>query len=173
MVIIREADLHLIDVPCVVQQYHDHEEALYKVYVIHQDVMVFRRQSLPDLHLRGAYAGTAMRSLAFDSRKNYPTYADFTVGDGGSSDEGPSWERKAEVPSSSVRAEATIDAALFGTSCLLFIIFLSCLCRCIITGRDSSSSHPSPSHHLRPHWSTTLIQTPASARPPPFAKSSA
>lgn len=116
MVIIREADLHLINVPCVVQQYHDHDEALYKVYVIDQDVMVFRRHSLPNLHLQGAYSGSAMRSLAFDSRKNYPTYADFTVA---SSDEvdGACCERKSEAPSSSARVESTIEAALLGKSC--------------------------------------------------------
>jgi len=117
MVIIRAADLHLIDVPCVVQQYHDHDEALYKVYVIDQDVMVFQRHSLPNLHLRGAYTGSAMRSLAFDSRKNYPTYADFAGTGGEAEEDGPCGERKSEAPSSSARAETTIEAALFGELC--------------------------------------------------------
>lgn len=117
MVVVSKADLHLINVPCVIQQYHDHDEGLYKVYVIDQDVMVFRRQSLPNLHLTSSEAvlcsaaSSAMRSLAFDSRKNYPTYGDFVSG----SSEVPSGERKDEtVPSSSAKLEAPIPPTLFG-----------------------------------------------------------
>jgi hypothetical protein len=33
------------------QQYHDHNESFYKVYVIDEDVMIFRRPSLPNLLL--------------------------------------------------------------------------------------------------------------------------
>ena len=118
MVIVSKEDLHLVTVPCVVQQYHDHDEGLYKVYVIDQDVMVFRRQSLPNLHLRSSHAGAAsnapnspVRSLPFDSRKNYPTYSDFVSG----GPEGPSGERKDETaPSSSAKLEAPIPSELFG-----------------------------------------------------------
>jgi len=117
MVIVSKEDLHLVTVPCVVQQYHDHDEGLYKVYVIDQDVMVFRRQSLPNLHLRNSHAGAAssapsspVRSLPFDSRKNYPTYSDFVSG----GPEGPSGERKDETaPSSSANLEAPIPPELF------------------------------------------------------------
>lgn len=108
MVIISKADLHLIDVPCVVQQYHDHDEALYKVYVIDQDVMVFKRQSLPNLLQRGAFGGSStVRSLAFDSRKNYPTYADFSV----TQCSPPA----GHVPSSSARLNENISGRIIGT----------------------------------------------------------
>ena len=98
------ADIGMIKAPCVVQQYHDHANALYKVYVIDRDVMVFRRQSLPDLYCGhkdssslagGAHVSSTgsssssssccltaghcvrLRSVAFDSRRSYPTYQDF------------------------------------------------------------------------------------------------
>jgi hypothetical protein len=86
VVIVSKEDLSLLEVPCVAQQYHDHGAVLYKVYVIDSDVMVFRRRSLPNLYCSGtAGAGGActaercrkLRSVAFDSRKSYPTYRAF------------------------------------------------------------------------------------------------
>ena len=74
VVIVRLADLALAKPPCIVQQYHDHDEVLYKVYVLGEDVTVFQRPSLPNL---SALSGPAIRSLAFDSRHAYPSLQDF------------------------------------------------------------------------------------------------
>lgn len=37
--------------PCIVQQYYNHDGNFYKAYVIDQDVMVYKRSSLPNLDL--------------------------------------------------------------------------------------------------------------------------
>lgn len=107
MVIVSHEDLHLTPSPCVVQQYHDHQEMLYKVYVMEDDVMIFRRSSLPNLEealheaalpsfqqkpsydslgkSRSRSVKSASRnmgglkSLSFDSRYKYPTIADFRI----------------------------------------------------------------------------------------------
>lgn len=63
--------------PCVLQQYYDHGGSFFKVYVIDEDVMTFRRSSLPDLaEIRRTFGG--LRSVVFDSRFSYPTPLDFT-----------------------------------------------------------------------------------------------
>jgi Inositol 1,3,4-trisphosphate 5/6-kinase ATP-grasp domain len=84
--------------PFIVQEYRDHNECFYKVYVINDEVMVFRRPSLPNLddlavlagnernpHHTGESGGACgleshyfgLKSVAFDSRYAYPTAADF------------------------------------------------------------------------------------------------
>lgn len=92
----------------MVQQYHDHDDILYKVYVIDTDVMVFRRQSLPNLFVGTGASVAGLRSVAFDSRKQYPTYADFVETDGEESS--LSLARVVTLEDS-----AEIDAALQGT----------------------------------------------------------
>lgn len=59
---------HLGDL--IIQQYHNHDNCFYKVYVIDTEVMVFRRPSLPNL-------SPELRSIEFDSRYAYPTISDF------------------------------------------------------------------------------------------------
>lgn len=106
----------------MVQQYHDHDDILYKVYVIDTDVMVFRRQSLPNLFVGAeASARAGLRSVAFDSRKQYPTYADFSEADGVESV--PSLARVVFVEDS-----AEIDGPLQGTYASLFAIMSSSVC---------------------------------------------
>lgn len=73
VVLVSEEDLILLPRPCVMQQYEDHGGWFYKVYVIDEDVSVFRRASLPDLT---ACVGRT-KSLVFDSRRCYPTTEDF------------------------------------------------------------------------------------------------
>lgn len=58
--------------PCIIQQYHNHKSLLYKAYVLGDELMVFKRSSLPDL------AGEHLNSLAFDSRLDYPELKDFS-----------------------------------------------------------------------------------------------
>ena len=84
--------------PFIVQEYRDHNESFYKVYVINDEVMIFRRPSLPNLDDLAVLAGNernphhtgensracgleshyfGLKSVAFDSRYAYPTAADF------------------------------------------------------------------------------------------------
>ena len=95
MVALDEKGLSLVTCPCVIQEYINHNEIFYKVYVIDSEVMVFQRKSLPNL-LPGFFScetNTIMsdhgdsllqmaqsrnaRSLFFDSRYAYPTVEDF------------------------------------------------------------------------------------------------
>lgn len=57
------------------QQYFNHDAALYKVYVMDDDVMIYRRKSLPNLSKE--LSVSTMHSVAFDSRVSYPTLSDF------------------------------------------------------------------------------------------------
>lgn len=67
----------MIPQPCIVQQYYNHDEVLYKAYVIDEDVMVYRRPSLPDLSSSFRIDGRKLRSLTFDSRYCYPKLENF------------------------------------------------------------------------------------------------
>jgi inositol-1,3,4-trisphosphate 5/6-kinase/inositol-tetrakisphosphate 1-kinase len=87
-VLISEEDLHLAPRSCIMQQYEDHGHVFFKVYVIDEEVSVFRRSSLPDLsrlirqhqfcneEFRLKERST-LKSLVFDSRYCYPTEHDF------------------------------------------------------------------------------------------------
>ena len=83
-VIVAAADLSLAPFPCVVTEYLDHDELLFKVYVIDREVMVFRRRSLPNVEqmmmkvTNGATReGSKVSSVVFDSREDYPTARSF------------------------------------------------------------------------------------------------
>ena len=91
--------LSLLRGPCIIQQYRDHSATFYKAYVIDNDVMVYRRPSLPDLdryrclerecppHHQSSKDGDTVtsqaiegiKSIVFDSRYAYPTIEDFLV----------------------------------------------------------------------------------------------
>ena len=77
VVIVSPKDIHLLHKyrPCIVQQYYNHQGNFFKVYVIGQEVMIFRRKSLPDLDT----ADASLRSVEFDSRNSYPTIEDFSI----------------------------------------------------------------------------------------------
>jgi len=77
VVIVNSCDYHLIQSPCVVQQYFNHNSRLYKVYVMDDDVDIFERSSLPDL----TTDIKKLKSVAFDSRNHYPTINDFSMHD--------------------------------------------------------------------------------------------
>jgi hypothetical protein len=79
-VLVREDDLHMLPKPCVVQQYEDHGGVFLKVYIIDDDVSIFRRSSLPDLtalSIQAIQCGTQLKSVIFDSRHSYPDERDF------------------------------------------------------------------------------------------------
>ena len=82
--------------PFLVQEYRDHNESFFKVYVINDEVMAFRRPSLPNLDDLAVLAGNkrntsrkrsmccllkppyiGLKNVAFDSRYAYPTAYDF------------------------------------------------------------------------------------------------
>jgi hypothetical protein len=73
-------DLEMVPKPCVIQQYHNHYGVFYKVYVIDEDVMVYRRPSLPDLPPLNS-DNKNIRSLSFDSRYCYPKLENFVRDD--------------------------------------------------------------------------------------------
>ena len=71
VVAISVEGLSLVKFPCVIQQYHDHDAQFFKVYVIGDDVMVFRRPSLPNLSIHldnSSSSNPKLKSIAFDSR---------------------------------------------------------------------------------------------------------
>lgn len=97
-VVLSVAGFESMTPPFIVQEYRDHNECFYKVYVINEEVMVFRRPSLPNLDDLAVLAGNernphhtgesdracgfeshyfGLKSVAFDSRYAYPTAADF------------------------------------------------------------------------------------------------
>jgi len=83
-IVVNEEGLRLLRFPCLVQQYFDHGGEFWKVYVIGDDVMAFKRRSLPDLNAAGKnkdgcfISGHGLKSVLFDSRFTYPTLEDFT-----------------------------------------------------------------------------------------------
>lgn len=79
-VLVREDDLYMLPKPCVIQQYEDHGGVFLKVYVIDDDVSIFRRSSLPDLSalsIKAGLVGTQLKSVIFDSRHSYPAEEHF------------------------------------------------------------------------------------------------
>lgn len=101
MVIVKENDLPMLVKPGILQQYHNHHGNFYKIYVIDHEVMIYCRPSLPDLNINEA----SIRSLAFDSRYNYPTINDFRVSpsvpSSSSSSSSSSQDNSSLIPSSS------------------------------------------------------------------------
>ena len=95
VVALSESGLSLVSCPCVIQEYLDHDGKFCKVYVIDNEVMVFQRNSLPNLSATSEDRTTVSetensdnlcfqnnfvipdKSLAFDSRFKYPTLQDF------------------------------------------------------------------------------------------------
>jgi hypothetical protein len=69
----------MLSKPCIIQQYYNHNEKFFKVYVIDNDVMVYERSSLPNLYLHDNHH--VLKSVAFDSRQDYPTIKDFICTD--------------------------------------------------------------------------------------------
>ncbi len=69
-----------IHTPCLLQEYTNHDETLYKVYVLGRRVWVFDRQSLPNLPIGESMSSDlAHHYVNFDSQKQYPKISDFGV----------------------------------------------------------------------------------------------
>jgi inositol-1,3,4-trisphosphate 5/6-kinase / inositol-tetrakisphosphate 1-kinase len=84
----RSALPRLRKVPCLCQEYSNHDAVLYKVYVLGQHVSVHQRRSLPNLPLSsvtntgdtldtGTPHDTLKRYMEFDSQRPYPRLIDF------------------------------------------------------------------------------------------------
>jgi hypothetical protein len=77
VVIVSAADLGMLSLPCIIQQYYDHNEILFKVYVLGDDVMVFRRKSLPNLRVEKVEKLGEL-SLELASRRVVPASVSFS-----------------------------------------------------------------------------------------------
>lgn len=62
------------------QQYYDHNEQLFKVYFIDNEVMIFLRDSLPNLDAN-LVSNQNTKSVLFDSSVRYPRLSDFITND--------------------------------------------------------------------------------------------
>jgi inositol-1,3,4-trisphosphate 5/6-kinase/inositol-tetrakisphosphate 1-kinase len=67
-------------VPCLLQEYVNHNSVLYKVYVLGDFVSVHKRRSLPNLPTTNTSSNTTTTATAvveFDSQRPYPRLRDF------------------------------------------------------------------------------------------------
>lgn len=71
-----------VKLPCLCQEYSNHDAILYKVYVLGTHVSVHQRRSLPNLPRHGntsSSSSSALSYVEFDSQRPYPRLADFGV----------------------------------------------------------------------------------------------
>ena len=77
-IVLGRKGISRIQLPCLLQEYSNHDGVLYKVYVLGDLVQVFPRLSLPNLPeeecLNDKYS-----FVEFDSQRPYPTLRDFGV----------------------------------------------------------------------------------------------
>ena len=70
----------MLNMPCLIQEYVNHDELLYKVYVLGNRVWVFPRPSLPNLPSgQSKSVDGEHHYVDFDSQKPYPNISDFGV----------------------------------------------------------------------------------------------
>lgn len=62
--------------PCLLQEYTNHDAALYKVYVLGEHVSVHKRRSLPNLPIHASIQ-CQYDYVEFDSQRPYPRLCDF------------------------------------------------------------------------------------------------
>jgi Inositol 1,3,4-trisphosphate 5/6-kinase ATP-grasp domain/Inositol 1,3,4-trisphosphate 5/6-kinase pre-ATP-grasp domain len=93
--------------PCLCQEYTNHDAVLYKVYVLGDHVSVHRRRSLPNLPVDEV---PTRQFVEFDSQRPYPRLADFgfdlAVG------EARKRPRRSRFPAPPSSAEAHLSAAV-------------------------------------------------------------
>lgn len=77
-IILNQKGIQHLKLPCLLQDYSNHDGVLYKVYVLGDTVQVFSRKSLPNLP-RGECVNENYAYIEFDSQKPYPTLKDFGV----------------------------------------------------------------------------------------------
>lgn len=77
VVVVSPSGFTMVTQPCIVQQYIDHDDNFFKVYVIGNDIMYYQRPSTPNLTNSTAISSSKLKSIFFDSRCMYPKLKDF------------------------------------------------------------------------------------------------
>eukprot|EP00547_Thalassionema_nitzschioides_P007516 CAMPEP_0194204506 /NCGR_PEP_ID=MMETSP0156-20130528/4004_1 /TAXON_ID=33649 /ORGANISM="Thalassionema nitzschioides, Strain L26-B" /LENGTH=413 /DNA_ID=CAMNT_0038930543 /DNA_START=428 /DNA_END=1669 /DNA_ORIENTATION=- len=76
-IVLNPKGLSSVQTPCILQEYTNHDNSLYKVFVIGNDIHVFRRPSLPDLPTSTVELDQLAPFVEFDSHRPYPGSSDF------------------------------------------------------------------------------------------------
>lgn len=86
MVVMARSGLKRVQFPCLLQEYANHDEILYKVYVLGDIVKVFPRPSFPNLPVGESLVDSEYKGhrhleacFEFDSQGIYPKPGDFSV----------------------------------------------------------------------------------------------
>jgi inositol-1,3,4-trisphosphate 5/6-kinase/inositol-tetrakisphosphate 1-kinase len=77
VIVIRRDGLSKVPLPCLIQEYVNHDSILHKVYVLGEMVFVYPRTSLPNLTTSGDTTNCTPPYVEFDSQESYPTMSDF------------------------------------------------------------------------------------------------
>jgi inositol-1,3,4-trisphosphate 5/6-kinase/inositol-tetrakisphosphate 1-kinase len=76
-IVLNQTGLESVGIPCLLQEYANHNGILFKVYVLGQDIFVFSRPSLPNLPTEPSDLETLKSFVEFDSQRPYPDLAHF------------------------------------------------------------------------------------------------
>mmetsp|Transcript_14568 Transcript_14568/g.22463 ORF Transcript_14568/g.22463 Transcript_14568/m.22463 type:complete len:538 (-) Transcript_14568:235-1848(-) len=76
-IVLGKGGLKKLQKPCIVQEYANHDAALFKVYVLGEEVFVYRRPSLPNLPTGESSSRVYGDLVEFDSQRPYPKLSDF------------------------------------------------------------------------------------------------
>jgi inositol-1,3,4-trisphosphate 5/6-kinase/inositol-tetrakisphosphate 1-kinase len=76
-IVFNQTGLESVGIPCLLQEYENHNGVLFKVYVLGQDIFVFSRPSLPNLPTEPSDLETLKSFVEFDSQRPYPDLAHF------------------------------------------------------------------------------------------------
>jgi len=78
-IVLKLTGLSMIPPRSIIQEYVNHNAALFKVYVLGEQVYVYQRPSLPNLPPCTNLSPSTIDSLKFDSQRPYPNLADFGI----------------------------------------------------------------------------------------------
>ena len=76
-IVLGKGGLKKLQKPCIVQEYANHDAALFKVYVLGEEVFVFQRPSLPNIPTGESSSKVYGDFVEFDSQRPYPKLSDF------------------------------------------------------------------------------------------------
>jgi len=76
-IVLNQRGLSKVQMPCILQEYANHNGTLYKVYVLGDDTHVFSRPSLPNLPSTVNELCSLIPYVEFDSQRPYPGLSDF------------------------------------------------------------------------------------------------
>jgi len=75
-IVLGREGLKRLQMPCILQEYYNHDASLFKVYVLGDDVFVFHRPSLPNLPIGECSNNASGSFVEFDSQRPYPNLSD-------------------------------------------------------------------------------------------------